>query len=140
MVTWLVITSPLQDNFTQKELFDNTFIIGNNKIYIALYRKIYSVVQWSENVMLNVFATKSAIKEGHHSKCHHQMVFHTTVPSNIVNDMTRMSLGTLGIKFRDSKMFIHRNRLNRHMSHKLEYTNQTILYAFDIYQKRFLIE
>ena len=90
--------------------------------------------------MLNVFAMKSAIKERHHSKYHYQMVFHITVPSNILNDMTRMPLGTLGIKFRDSKMFIRRNRLNRLMGHKLKYTNQTILYAFDIYQQRFLIE
>ena len=73
-------------------------------------------------------------------KYHHQMVFHVTVPSNILNDMAKMPLGTLGIKFGDSKMFIRRNRLNRLMSHKLKYTNQTILYAFDIYQQRFLIE
>ena len=69
--------------------------------------------------MLNVFAMKSASKERHDSKYHYQMVFHITVPSNILNDMTRMPLGTLGIKFRDSKMFIRRNRLNRLMSHKL---------------------
>ena len=80
--------------------------------------------------MLIVFAMKSAIKEHHHSKYHYQMVFHITVLSNILTDMTRMPLGTLGIKFRDSKMFIRRNRLNRLMSHKLKYTNQTILYAF----------
>ena len=54
--------------------------------------------------------------------------------------MTRMPLGTFGIKFRDSKMFTRRNRLNRLMSHTLKYTNQTILYAFDIYQQRFLKE
>ena len=66
--------------------------------------------------MLYIFATKSAIKERHHSKYHHQMVFHIPVPSNILTYMTRMPLGTLGIKFRDSKMFIHRNRLNRLMS------------------------
>ena len=54
--------------------------------------------------------------------------------------MTRMPLGTLGIKFRDSKMFIRRNRLNWLMSYKVNYTNQTIVYAFDIYQQRFLIE
>ena len=90
--------------------------------------------------MLNVFAMKSAIKEPHHSKYHHQMVFHITVPSIILNDMTRMQLGTMGIKFSDSKMFISRNRLNRLRSHKLKYTNQTILYAFDIYQQRFLTE
>ena len=30
-----------------------------------------------------------------------------------------MLLGTLGIKFRDNKMFIRRNRLNRLMSYKL---------------------
>ena len=89
--------------------------------------------------MLNVFAIKSAIKERHHSKYHYQMVFPITVPSNIPNDMTRMPLGTLGIQFRDSKMFIRRNRLNRLMSHILIYINQTILYAFDIYQQRFLI-
>ena len=70
---------------------------------------------------------KSAIKERHHSKYHHQIVFHITVLSNIPTDMTRMSLGTLGIKFRDSKMFIRRKRLNRLMNHKLKYTNQTIL-------------
>ena len=68
------------------------------------------------------------------------MVFHITDPSNILTDMARMPLGTLGIKFRDSKMFIRRNRLNRLMSYKLSYTNQTILYAFAIYQQRFLIE
>ena len=90
--------------------------------------------------MPNVFAMKSAIKERHHSKYHYHMVFHITAPSNILNDMTRMTLGTLGIKFRNSKMFIRRNRLNRLMSQKLKYTNQTILYAFDIYQQRFLIE
>ena len=90
--------------------------------------------------MLNVFATKSAFKERYRSKYHHHMVFHTTVPSNILNDMTRMPLGTLGIKFRDSTMFIRRNRLNSLMSHKLKYTNQTILDAFDIYQQRFLKE
>ena len=90
--------------------------------------------------MLYIFVTKSAIKERHHSKYHHQMVFIITVPLNILTDMTRMSLGTLGIKFRDSKMFIRRNRLNRLMSYKLNYTNQTILYAFDIYQQRFLTE
>ena len=83
---------------------------------------------------------KSAIKERHHSKYHHQIVFHITVPSNILIDMTRMPLGTLGIKFRDSKIFIHRNRLNRLISYKLNYTNQTIIYAFDIYQQRYLIE
>ena len=99
-----------------------------------------SVVQWSENVVLYIFATKSAIKERHHSKYHHQMVFHIAVPSNILTDMTRMLLGTLGIKFRDSKMFIRRNRLNRLMSYKLNYRNQTILYAFDIYQQKFLME
>ena len=90
--------------------------------------------------MLYIFAMKSAIKESHHSKYHHQIVFHITVPSNILIDMTRMPLGTLGIKFRDSKMFIHRNRLNRLISYKLNYTNQTILYAFDIHQQRYLIE
>ena len=68
------------------------------------------------------------------------MVFHITVPSNILTDMTRMPMGTLSIKFRDSKMFIRRNRLNRLMGYKLNYTNQTILYAFAIYQQRFLIE
>ena len=73
--------------------------------------------------MLNVFAMKSAIKERHNSKYHFQMVFHITVPSNILNDMTRMPLGALGVKVHDSKMFIRRNRL---MSHKLEYTIQTI--------------
>ena len=83
--------------------------------------------------MLNVFAMKSAIEERPHSKYHYQMVFHITVPSNILNDMTRMTLGTLGIKVRDSKKFIRRNRLNRLMSHKLKYTIQAILYAFDIY-------
>ena len=83
---------------------------------------------------------KSAIKKRHNSKYHHQIVFHITVPSNILTDMTRMPLGTLGIKFRDSKMFIHRNRLNRLISYKLNYTNQTILYAFDIYQQRYLTE
>ena len=67
------------------------------------------------------------------------MSFHITVPSNILNDMTRMTFGTLGIKFRDSKMFVRRNRLNRFMSHKLKYTHQTMLNAFDIYQQRFLI-
>ena len=72
-----------------------------------------SVVQWSENVVLYIFATKSAIKERHHSKYHHQMVFHIAVPSNILTDMTRMLLGILGIKFRDSKMFIRRNRLKK---------------------------
>ena len=46
---------------------------------------------------------KPAIKERHHFKYHHQMVFHITVPSNIINDMTRMPLGTLGIKFREAK-------------------------------------
>ena len=90
--------------------------------------------------MLYNFATKSAIKESHHSKYHHQMVFNITVPSNILIDMTRMPLGTLGIKFRDSKMFIRRNRLNRLMGYTLYYTTQTILYAFDIYQQRFFIE
>ena len=107
---------------------------------MALYRKINSVVQWSENAVLYIFTMKSAIKERHHSKYHHQIVFHVTVPSNILIDMTRMPLGTLGIKFRDSKMFIHRNRLNRRISYKLNYTNQIILYAFDVYQQRFLIE
>ena len=82
--------------------------------------------------MLYLFATKSAIKERHHSKYHHQMVFHITVPSNILTDVTRMSLGTFGIKFYDSKMFIRRNRLNRLMRYKLNYKKQTILYAFDI--------
>ena len=90
--------------------------------------------------MLNVSAMKSAIKERHFSKYHHQMVFHITVFSNILGDMTRMPLCTLGKNFCDSKMFIHRNRLNRLMSHKLKYTNQTILHAFDIYQQRFLVE
>ena len=90
--------------------------------------------------MLNVFAMKSAIKERHHFKYHYQMVFHITAPSNILNNMTRMPLGILGIKFHDSKMLIRRNRLNRLMSHKLKYTNQITLYAFDIYQQRFLIE
>ena len=33
---------------------------------VALYRKINSVVEWSENVEFNVFAMKSAIKECHH--------------------------------------------------------------------------
>ena len=69
-----------------------------------------SVVQWPENVVLYISATKSAIKECHHSKYHHQMVFHITDPSNILTDMTRMLLGTLGIKFRDSKMFIRRKK------------------------------
>ena len=68
------------------------------------------------------------------------MVFHITNPSNILTDMTRMPLGTLGIKFRDSKIFIRRNRLNSLVSYKLNETKQTILYAFDIYQQRFLIE
>ena len=81
--------------------------------------------------MLKVFAIKSAIKERHHFKYHLQMVLHITVPSNILTDMTRISLGYLGIKFRVSKMFIRRNRLNRLMSHKLKYTNQTILFAIE---------
>ena len=68
------------------------------------------------------------------------MVSHITAPSNILTDMIRMSLGTLGIKFRDRKMFICRNRLNGLMSYKLNHTNQTILYALDIYRQRFLIE
>ena len=71
--------------------------------------------------MLSVFAMKSAIKERHHSQYHYQMVFHITVPSNILNDMARIPLGTLGIKVRDSKMFIRRNRLNRLMSQKLKH-------------------
>ena len=58
--------------------------------------------------MLKVFAMKSAIKERHHTKYHHQIVFPMTIPSNIPNDMTRMPLGTFGIKFRDSKIFIRR--------------------------------
>ena len=66
-----------------------------------------------------IFTTKSAIKERRHSKYHHQMAFHITVSSNILTDITRMPLGTLGIKFRDSKMFIRRNRLNRLMGYKL---------------------
>ena len=90
--------------------------------------------------MLKVFAIKLAIKERHHFKNHLQMVLHITVPSNILTDMAKMPLGTLGIKFRVSKMFIRRNGLNRLMSHKLKYTKQTILFAFDIYQQRFLIE
>ena len=88
-------------------------MIRNNSLYIALYRRNNFVVQWSENVMPNVFAMKSAIKERHHSKYHHQMVFHITAPWNILTDMIRIPLGTLGIKFRDSKMFIRRNSLNR---------------------------
>ena len=81
--------------------------------------------------MLNVFAMKPASKERHHSKYHYQVVFHITVSSNILKDMTRMPLGTLGIKFRDSKMFIRRTRLNRLIGHKSKYnTNQTILYVF----------
>ena len=104
----------------KKQLFDITIIIGNNKLYIALHRKINSVVQWSENVMFYVFAMKSAIKERNNSKYHHKMVFYITVPSNILNDMTRMPLGISCIKFRDSKMFIRRNRLNRLMSHNLK--------------------
>ena len=90
--------------------------------------------------MLNVFAMKSAIKERHHSKYHLQMVLHNKVPSNVLPDTTRMPLGTLGIKFSVGKMFIRWNWLNRLMSHKLKYTNETILYAFDTYQLRFLIE
>ena len=90
--------------------------------------------------MLYIFATKSAIKERHRSKYQNQMVFQITDPLNILIDMTRMPLGTLDIKFRDSKMFIRRNRLNRLISYKLNYTNQTIVYAFDIYQQRCLIE
>ena len=90
--------------------------------------------------MLKAFAMKSAIKERRHSKYHYQKVVHFIVPSNILNGMTRMPFGTLGIIFRDSKIFIRRNRLNELMSHKLKYTSQTILYAFDIYQQRFLIE
>ena len=115
-------------------------MVRNNKLEIALYRKIHSVVQWSETVMLYIFAMKTAIKERRDSKYPHQKVFHITVPSNILIDMTGMQLGTLGIKCRDSKMFIRRNRLNRLMSYKLKYTNQTILYVFDIYLQRFLIE
>ena len=68
--------------------------------------------------MPDVFAMKSAIKERHHSKYHYQMVFHITAPSNILNDMTRILLGALGIKFYNSKMFIRRNRLNRLMGHR----------------------
>ena len=34
----------------------------------------------------------------------------------------------------------HRTTRPPPMSYKLNYTNQTILYAFDIYQQRFLIE
>ena len=90
--------------------------------------------------MLNLFAMKSAIKERNNSKYYLQMVLQFTVPSNILTDMTSMLLGTLGTKFHVSKIFIRRNRLNRLMSHTLKYTNQTILYAFDIYQQRFLIE
>ena len=86
--------------------------------------------------MLTVFAMNQVIKECHRSKYHH----HITVPSNILIGMARMPLGTLGIAFPNSNMFISRNRLNRLMSHKLKYTNQTILYVFDIYIKRFLIE
>ena len=80
--------------------------------------------------MLNFFAMKSAIKERHHSKYYHQMVLHITVPSNVLNDMTKMPLGTLGIKFRDSKMFIRRNRLNKLMRHKLKYTKQNNFICF----------
>ena len=102
--------------------------------------KINSAVQWSKNIVLYLSATKSATKECHHSKYHHQMVSHITVLSNTLTYMIRVPFGTLGIKFRDRKMFILRNRLNRLMSYKLNYTNQKILYAFDIYQQRFLIE
>ena len=98
---------------------------------MALYRKINSVVQWSENV-----AIKSAIKERNHSKYYYQMVFPITVPSNIPNGMTRMPLGTSGIKFRDSKMFIRRNRLNRLMSHKLKYIKSKQFYMLLIFISR----
>ena len=50
-----------------------------------------------------------------------------------------MSLGTLEIKFRESKIYIRRNWLYRLMGHKLKYTKQTILFAFEIYQQKFLI-
>ena len=83
---------------------------------------------------------KSANKERHHSKYHPQMVLHIKVSSNVLTDITRLPLGTLGVKFRVSKMFIRRNMLNRLMIHKLKYTNQTILYAFGTYRQRFLIE
>ena len=79
-------------------------VVLNKLLSSLLYQKINSVVQWSENAM------KSAIKERHHSKYHHQIVFHITIPSNILIDMTRIPLGTLVIKFRDSRRFIGRNR------------------------------
>ena len=52
-------------------------------------------------------------------------------------DMTRIPLGALEIKFRESKIFIRLNMLNRLMRHKMKLTKQTILFAFDIYQLRF---
>ena len=70
--------------------------------------------------MFSVFAMKLAIKNAIISKYHHQMVFYIKFASNTLMDMPRMPLGTLEIKFREGKIFIHRNRLIRVMKHKLK--------------------
>ena len=65
-VTCLVIISILQDNFMQKTaVLHHDSNSKQQSIKIALYRKINSVVQWSETVMPKVFAMKSATKERH---------------------------------------------------------------------------
>ena len=60
------------------------------------------------------------------SKYHHQMVFYINLTSNILMDMMRIPLGTLEIKFYESKMFIYRNWLHSLMSHKLKKTKKDI--------------
>ena len=98
----------------QKQLFGITIIIQTANYKKAVYRKINSVVQWSENVIFNVFVMKSAIKEPIISIYHHQMVFHIKFTSDILTDMIRMPQGTVDIK---------KYSLNRLMSHKLKHTN-----------------
>ena len=48
------------------------------------------------------------------------MDFYIKFTSNILMGMTRMPLGSLEIKFSESKIFIHRIRLNRLIRHRLK--------------------
>ena len=89
--------------------------------------------------MLYDFTMKSVNKECHHFKTPPPNCLYIKFTSNTPMNMMRMPLGTLEIKFPESKIFIRRNRLNRLMSHKLK-TKQTTLFAFDIYKQRFLIK
>ena len=86
----------------------------------ALYRKINSVVHWSESVMLYDFAIKSMIEE-----CHH---FQTAPPNGLLHSIQleytdehdENATGYLGNKISWQQVIYQPEQAKQAMSHKLK--------------------